>query len=400
MATTRTLYAVLGLDTDASNAAIEAAFHEREPALAAQPDERSLLFVAYDTLRQPELRAAYDRKLARQQQANAAAVADAASATVIYATDNPNDIHRPQRRSRALNWAVLMLAAGGTAGFFWLKKPVPKTHAAAPASTSVAAPTLPAMPSSSPTGDVPPATPAPGEPAAPSEPAPASAMNAPAAAAASAPTLPARGSKQPGFDAQYVGWSVFTVRQRSLTGSGVMIGPDRILTNCHVLAGGASNGLVVINGMSKRMSKVEKYARLDGEDACLLYAPGAGNDSIAWGSAASLHIGDTVHTFGHPGGSADIVWSAGQFRARADRGGETFLLSENYCRPGSSGGPLLDNEGRLVGVVTAVQRFQAKGGEPPQYGSCISVTEATARALLSKPLFPIALAPAQYIPNY
>ena len=85
--------------------------------------------------------------------------------------------------------------------------------------------------------------------------------------------------------------------------------------------------------------------------------------------------------------------------ASVERSGETFLITTNYCRPGSSGGPLLDNEGRLVGIVTAVQRFQARGGDP-QYGACISLTEASARALLSKPLFPIALAPAQYISNY
>jgi serine protease Do len=208
-----------------------------------------------------------------------------------------------------------------------------------------------------------------------------------------------RGAKPPGFDAHYVSWSVFAIRQRNRSGSGVMIGPDRILTNCHVLAGGATNGLVVINGVTEKISKVEKYARLDDEDACLLLAPGSGSDSIAWGSSAALRQGDTVHTFGHPGGSSDIIWSEGSFRASVERSGETFLITSNYCRPGSSGGPLLDNEGRLVGIVTAVQRFQARGGDP-QYGVCISVTEASARALLSKPLFPIALAPAQYISNY
>ena len=211
--------------------------------------------------------------------------------------------------------------------------------------------------------------------------------------------MQSRGAKPPGFDARYVAWSVFAIRQRNRSGSGVMIGPDRILTNCHVLAGGATNGLVVINGVTDKVTKVEKYARLDDEDACLLLAPGAGGDSIAWGSSAALRQGDTVHTFGHPGGSSDIIWSEGSFHASVERSGETFLITTNYCRPGSSGGPLLDNEGRLVGIVTAVQRFQARGGDP-QYGACISVTEASARALLSKPLFPIALAPAQYISNY
>lgn len=149
---------------------------------------------------------------------------------------------------------------------------------------------------------------------------------------------------------------------------------------------------------SQQATKVEKYARLDGEDACLLFAPGAGNDSLAWGSSDSLRPGDTVHTMGHPGGSSSIIWSEGQFRMRVNRGRESVLVSNNYCRPGSSGGPLLDSEGRLVGVVSQVQ-VRARDREPVQYGDCISVPEASARVLLGKPLFPIALAPAQYLRN-
>lgn len=384
-----TLYAAVGVAATASAEEIAAAYVARVQALHGDADALSLLRVAHDTLRDPARRAAYDRQLAARPAA--------AEVPVFLAADYPAP--RPAR-SRLRNWLLLLLAASGTVAFFWLKKPVPAVVAQRPPppAATVAAPPPPVA------AAVPPAEAPPAAAALPERDVAPSAEGA-AEAAANAdvvPTgvLPARGAKQPGFDANYVAWSVFTVRQRRLSGSGVMIGPERILTNCHVLAGGASNGLVVVHGLTKRVSKVEKYARLDGEDACLLYAPGAGSDGIEWGSAASLRAGDTVHAMGHPGGSSDIAWSEGKFRQRAERGGETFLITDTYCRPGSSGGPLLDNEGRLVGVVTAVQRFQAKGGEPPQFGACISVTEATARSLLAKPLFPIALAPAQYIPNY
>lgn len=385
MTNNNTLYAALGIETSASSEGIESAFAARKQTLHDQPDQLSLLRVAYETLRHPEQRAAYDRKLAQQKQRIDSII------TVVEP--------RPQRGfARRTNWLLLFIAASATFALFRFNKPPAKTKtpviATVPAITIASAAT--AAPESTPAASSAPAlrqeTPAVDNDAVPSASAPASEIHN--------EVLATRGSKQAGFDAHYIGWSIFTIRQRKLSGSGVLIGPDRILTNCHVLAGGASNGLVVINGMSKAVSKVEKYARLDGEDACLLLAPGAGNDSIGWGNSATLRYGDTVHTFGHPGGSSDIAWSEGTFRTRIERGGETFLFSENYCRPGSSGGPLLDKEGLLVGVVTAVQRFQAKGGEPPQYGGCISVTEATARALLSKPLFPIALAPAQYIPNY
>lgn len=384
MGPANTLYAALGITPDADAAAIETAFRQREQVLQGQPDELSLLRVAYDTLRQPEQRAAYDRKLAAVQ------------AVPIAPPLTYDDTPRPRRHSRALNWLVLLLAAGGTIAYFALHKPAPRVARAAVAEAPApAAAPAPAPPVADP---VPTEASAAAQESAPMGPPPA-APSAALADAAPARALPTRGAKQPGFDAQYLAWSVFTIRQRNLSGSGVLIGPDRILTNCHVLAGGATNGLVVINSMTRQVTKVEKYARLDGEDACLLLAPGAGSDAIAWGSSAALRSGDTVHAMGHPGGSSELIWSEGAFRMRVERGGETFLLSDNYCRPGSSGGPLLDNEGRLVGVVTAVQRFQAKGGDP-QYGACISVTEATARALLSKPLFPIALAPAQYVPNY
>lgn len=383
MAQANTLYAVLGVAADASAEEIEAAYRAREQGLGGQPDALSLLRVAHDTLRLPERRAAYDRKLARQ--------AEAAAIPVAHETDD-GILRRPRSHSRTINWLVLLLAAGGTAAYFWIRTPVKARPAPAVAATPAAgveapaaAPVAPRSPGPE-ASEQPPSTPAAGEMRIPDLPAPP-------------PELPTRGAKQPGFDSLYVAWSAYTIRQRALSGSGVMIGPDRILTNCHVLAGGATNGLVVIHSLTKQVTRVEKYARLDGEDACLLYAPGAGSYSIDWGSAASLKSGDTVHAMGHPGGSSDLVWSEGAFRMRVERGGETFLLSDNYCRPGSSGGPLLDNEGRLVGIVTAVQRFQAKGGDPA-YGACISVTEATARALLARPLFPIALAPARYIPNY
>lgn len=387
MTITNTLYAALGVEPTVSVEAIEAAFVARKQTLHDNPDELSLLRVAYDTLRHPEQRAAYDRKLAQQQRH---------VDTIITEFEA-----RPRGRFlRGYNWLILLIAAGGTFSLFWPNKPTPKPKspvvANAPevitAVVRTSTETIAAAPAEN------------------TDPPPSQGVSAVAesavlptsgvAASSNNPVAPTRGAKQPGFDAQYIAWSVFTIRQRNLSGSGVLIGPDRILTNCHVLAGAATNGLVVVHGLTKVVTKVEKYARLDGEDACLLLAPGAGNDSIVWGNSAALRYGDTVHTLGHPGGSSDIAWSEGSFRMQVERGGETFLLSENYCRPGSSGGPLLNSEGLLVGIVTAVQRFQAKGGEPPQYGACISVTEATARALLSKPLFPIALAPAQYIPNY
>ncbi len=367
----RTLYTILGVASTADAAEIAHAFQAGQEALRQQEDAAdalSLLRVAYDTLRHPDKRAAYDRRLARQV-ASAGAPQPAARAS----------------SHRFFFIALTLLACGAAA--FWLRKPAARP----PMAESV----IEARQVATGAAPLDQAAEKPAPSAIEYQPPPA--FTAAATPPIAEPVVLRRGAKKTGFDPEYLGWSVFVIRQRNLSGSGVLIAPDKILTNCHVLAGAATNGMIVTHSLAHRTTKAEKYARLDGEDACLVYAPGAGGEPIEWGSSGDLRHADTLYTFGHPGGSANIVWSEGKFLGRAERGGQTFLFSANYCRPGSSGGPLLDEQGKLVGIVSAVQRYM-KAGEAPVYGSCISVTEATAKALLSRPLFPIALAPAQYIP--
>ena len=402
MSSSSTLYDVLRVAPKAGSQEIDAAYTACRQSLQGRADDLSLLAVAYDTLRHPERRAAYDRALARRA-ATAAALGSAAA-------------EAPARRRRWPGiWAALLLVTMLTA-VFWRARPAPApavgaaNQRTAPAPVATAPAPLPdEARADAPTtaADAPAAIPLP-EPPASSEddvatlpptspPLVPTADSAPPAITADRPTRPA---KQPGFDPRYLAWSVFLIHQRNRTGSGVLIGADRILTNCHVLAGGATNNLVAIHSVTRTLHRVEKYARLEDEDACLLFAPGAGNDSIPWGDSTSLRPGDTVHTFGHPGGSSDVIWSEGRFLDRVELKRETFLFSNNNCRPGSSGGPLLDKDGRLVGIVMATRYFQSRAGDARQYRDCISVTEATARALIGKPLFPIALAPAQYFPNH
>ena len=228
-----TLYSALGIDPEASSDEIETAFRQREQALQGQPDALSLLRVAYDTLRQPQQRAAYDRKLQ-----------ESAEAGRVLPTITHHEPRAAGSRSRARNWAVLLLAASGTIGAFWLTKPAPRAAKPAPAAqTEQSAPPTAATPAPALAPDPMPSQAAAAPAAVPSEPAAAQFAATPSTAPQT--SLPTRGAKKAGFDAQYLAWSVFTIRQRNLTGSGVMIGPDRILTNCHVLAGGATNGLVV-----------------------------------------------------------------------------------------------------------------------------------------------------------
>jgi len=393
MAESRSLYSILGVASDASLEEIESAFRSRRMDLdrrGGDADELSLLRVAYDTLKNAPARRRYDARLAAQAHP-AAPVPTPVPAGADMAFSEP--------RSAGRRLGLPFLILGAVLAYWWLK-PAPN----APVQQQLAAAAT---------------RPAPAQPAASAEEeAPADIVLPPLPP----PPMPARvepageegvtttqttvvyqkPKRQPGFDAQYLAWSAFyVIRPGEVTGSGVMVAPNKILTNCHVLAGAGLSGIAVLHSMTRKPTRVTEYARLDDDDACLLHAPGAGSDVIDWGSSTDLKPGDPTHTLGHPGGSADLTWSTGNFvrRRPAVGRGDDFLLTSNYCRPGSSGGPLFDNEGRLVGVVTAVQRYTTKTREDV-FGLCASVTEATARELLRKPLFPIAMAPAAYKQNY
>ena len=376
MSQQNTLYAILGIEPSSSPEEIEAAYMARLNEAQESGTETSLIKIAYDNLRAPELRSVYDRRLARQSVIQPAVV----------------EIVESETGGRRYPLLLLMLLVTLGAVYWW-KKPV------ANSSTSVSIARANAVDSPSPSSPVQPST----EPATPPESIPTQndQVSLPSHHQVAETKVDAgaavysRPSCKPGLDPQCLAWSVFLIRQRHKSGSGVLIAPDRILTNCHVLAGGATNGLVVIHKQTNKVAKVEQYTRLANEDVCLLHAPGAGGDVIPWGASESLKYGDATYNLGHPGGSTDVIWSEAKLVARTEHKGETYLVTSNYCRPGSSGGPLLDDQGRLVGVVTAVQA-QTQNDGAVRYGACLSITEATARKLLSRTFFPIALAPAQF----
>lgn len=201
-----------------------------------------------------------------------------------------------------------------------------------------------------------------------------------------------RPAKKPGFDAEYLSWTTYLVVGGRSRGSGVMVAPDRIMTNCHVVAGNAMSGLIVINSATHERVKVDKYSKLeDDEDVCLLSVPGAPSYIAEWGRSEVLDLGAVTHTVSFPGNEG-LTWSTGKLIRREMPLGMEVLLTSNYCRPGVSGGPLFDDAGRLVGITSAGRTYRGGGSE------CMSLTAETAKRVLYKPMVPIGLAPAQYDP--
>jgi hypothetical protein len=129
-------------------------------------------------------------------------------------------------------------------------------------------------------------------------------------------------------------------------GSGVLIPSGKIATNCHIVKGGAS--YLVSRG--KQFVPATLYAEDGDKDICLLDAKGITGKPAELGKAASLKVGVPVYAVGAPKG-LELSFSNGIVSQL--RGGPPPLIQTTAAiSPGSSGGGLFDEKGRLVGLTT------------------------------------------------
>lgn len=146
-------------------------------------------------------------------------------------------------------------------------------------------------------------------------------------------------------------------------GSGVIVSENGyILTNNHVVDG-ADEIKVSLAGR-----KEEYVAQVIGKDEktdiAILKIEAKGLPAITMTSSDNLEVGDVVLAVGNPFGVGQTVTmgivSATQRRGLGIVGYEDFIQTDASINPGNSGGALVDAEGRLVGVPTAI--FSRSGG--------------------------------------
>lgn len=184
--------------------------------------------------------------------------------------------------------------------------------------------------------------------------------------------------------------STYAIVGTQSIGTGVMIERDRLLTNCHVLAPNVLKGKIyAISPLTRARFEITEAAFLVKDDACVAKAPGLDGQAIAMGDTRKLLVGIRFHNLGFANGS--LTLSAGQYVGNIVRSQQTYMISTNYCAPGVSGGALVDDEGRLIGLTSGTssdQRF------------CASLTAETARSVLAETMIPINAFPTNYLTNF
>jgi S1-C subfamily serine protease len=156
----------------------------------------------------------------------------------------------------------------------------------------------------------------------------------------------------------------------AIEGSGWVVAPEEVVTNAHVVAG-ESDTTVEVDGQPPGLS-AEAIAFDPADDVAVLRVPGLGLPSLSL--LASPPTGRPGAILGYP--------ENGPLQARPGRIGQTqkVLTQDAYghgpvsrlltplrgvVRPGNSGGPLVDSDGR---VLTTIFAGTTGGGPPGGYG--------------------------------
>lgn len=148
-----------------------------------------------------------------------------------------------------------------------------------------------------------------------------------------------------------------TVRQPAQEGlgSGVIVSPDGyVLTNSHVVKGADTIKVTLGDGRDLTAKVVGTDPQTD---LAVIKIDAKELPAITFADSDHVEVGDRVLAVGNPFGIGQTVTSgmvSGLGRATMGLDYEDFIQTDAAINPGNSGGALVDGEGRLVGVNTAI----------------------------------------------
>lgn len=174
-----------------------------------------------------------------------------------------------------------------------------------------------------------------------------------------------------------------TTQQNSSLGSGVIVSHDGyILTNHHVIEAADQIEVALADGRTAKATVVGSDPDTD-LAVIKITLPGGDLPSITFGHAEQAQVGDIVLAVGNPFGVGQTVTMGIISALKRNHLGlntfENFIQTDAAINPGNSGGALVDVNGNLIGINSAI--YSPNGGS---LGIGFAIPVSTAKKIMEQ----------------
>lgn len=156
--------------------------------------------------------------------------------------------------------------------------------------------------------------------------------------------------------------SLVRIETAGTVGSGFFVTPTLVATSAHVVGNGRP---ILVLGPDGRREEGRVVLVDRVRDVAVLRSPVAGTPLTC--RAAAARDGERVTAYGFPRGAFAAVASSGVVRGVL----AAMVIHDAVLAPGSSGGPLVDTEGRVLGINAIASR--AVGADAPRLDRGLAV---------------------------
>jgi putative serine protease PepD len=176
------------------------------------------------------------------------------------------------------------------------------------------------------------------------------------------------------------------------TGSGFVVSSDgKIITNEHVVEGATS--VTVKLGTDGKEQTAQVIGADASKDLALLKVDAGSTKlhALSFGDSSNLQVGDNVYAIGNPYGLDHTLTSGIVSALNRDiqaPSGATIpgaIQTDAALNPGNSGGPLLDADGKVVGVNSQIASSGSSSGEAGNVGIGFAIPSKLVQAFAENP---------------
>ena len=152
-----------------------------------------------------------------------------------------------------------------------------------------------------------------------------------------------------GFEAEKAYESVFVIYSGNSLGSGFAVGENCIVTNAHVIDNPRSITVETYGGTKYKASVLGMNEQ---QDIAVLIVKDATFPYLDIADLTTMKTGDDIYAIGAPKGMAYTLTKGGVSAKERMIGNQTYIQIDAAINEGNSGGPLLNNDGQVLGMNT------------------------------------------------